>query len=327
MKPPILKLENLSKGFPIRSPLLRRTLAVVHAVNNVSFTVAAGSSLGIVGESGCGKSTLARLLMRIIPADSGTLTFLGKTLFSAAASEPQKQRTQLQMIFQDAASSLNPRMTVRRLVEEPLNIHKVCRTRSERLSRVKAALAEVELQDTFLARYPHELSGGQKQRVSIARAIILRPKLIIADEAVSALDVSIQAQILNLMQTLKTRFGIAFIFISHDLGVVKYFSEQVLIMYLGCVVEQADTKTIFKHPLHPYTQELMASVLLPVVPTAAQKRNRPTLQGEPPSSINPPAGCHFHPRCLHVLEKCRTVTPVLKQHGKRQWAACHLYDA
>lgn len=320
----ILKVDSLTKHFPVRKGLLMREVAQVKAVDGVSFDLKAGETLGIVGESGCGKSTLGRTIVRLYDPTKGTIEFKGKDLHALKGAALRKQRKEFQMIFQDPYSSLDPRKTVASIVREPLDIHSVG-SPSERLQVVKELLQKVGLNPETLNRYPHEFSGGQRQRISIARAIALKPELIIADEPVSALDVSIQAQILNLMKALQKEMGITYLFISHDLSVIEHFCDTVAVMYLGKIVEIAPREELYAHPKHPYTQALVRAI--PKVGRGKRLKHE-TLEGEVPSPINPPSGCPFHPRCSQRIEGCDSKIPQLKAYSNstNHNVSCHLYE-
>jgi oligopeptide/dipeptide ABC transporter ATP-binding protein len=309
----LLEVRNLSKVFPAR-----HGQGVVKAVNGVSFSLAAGTTIGIVGESGCGKSTLARLILQLIAPSDGDVIFEGESLLFTEAAKLRRRRRDLQIVFQDPYASLDPRMTVGRIVAEPLDIHRVGRRR-ERKARVFELLDLVGLDRDAAGRYPHEFSGGQRQRIGIARAIALEPKLLILDEPVSALDVSIQSQILNLLMDLKARLKLSYIFISHDLSVVRYVSDAVAVMYLGRVVEHGPAERVLDEPQHPYTKALVSAV-----PDMAKRAERIVLKGDPPSPESVPRGCPFHPRCAQALAVCREALPEFRAARGRQ-VACHLY--
>ncbi|MBF0442323.1 MAG: dipeptide ABC transporter ATP-binding protein [Oligoflexales bacterium] len=307
MKENLVEVENLRKVFPIYGGIFYRKVAEVHALNGVSFSVNEGETLGIVGESGCGKSTLAKTLLRLYRADGGRALFLGRDLFSLDSKNMFEMRKNIQMIFQDPYSSLNPRMTIGDIIREPLDIYKVG-DRRQREGRVEEMIDIVGMRKNVLSRYPHEFSGGQRQRIGIARSIILKPKLVIADEPVSALDVSIQSQIINLMSDLQREFKLTFIFIAHDLSVVEYVSDRVAVMYLGHIVEISDRKSLFENPAHPYTESLLSAI---PVKDPRQKKRRVILEGDVPSPISLPKGCPFHARCPRVMDACRAESPVL----------------
>jgi oligopeptide/dipeptide ABC transporter ATP-binding protein len=300
----ILEVRGLKKHFPIKRGLLGRTVGRVKAVDGVSFDLARGETLGLVGESGCGKTTAGRTLLRLLdPVTAGSATFLGMDLFALRGEELRKARRHMQIIFQDPYGSLNPRMTVESIVGEALQIHGLVDSRADRRDRVQGLLKEVGLDPVrHITRYPHEFSGGQRQRIGIARAIALDPDFIMCDEPVSALDVSIQAQIINLLQSLQERKNLSYLFVAHDLKVVEHISHRVAVMYLGEIVETAPSEALYENPVHPYTKALLSAI--PVAdPTVETKRE--ILTGEPPTPINPPAGCHFHPRCKHAEDRCR----------------------
>ena len=319
---PVLKVENLKKHFPIKGGLLLRQVGTVFAVDDVSFELKPNETLGIVGESGCGKSTLGRTIIDIYHPTAGKVELNSKEFNKVSHSEKQKLRKDIQMIFQDPYSSLNPRLTIERIVGEPLRVHTEL-SEDEIHNRVVETLQRVGLGERALARYPHEFSGGQRQRIAIARAIILKPKLVIADEPVSALDVSIQSQILNLMKSIQDEMGNAFLFIAHNLSVVRHMSHRVAVMYLGKIVELADKNDLFENPLHPYTHALMNAN--PVL-GRRRVRGQGILKGEMPSPINPPTGCHFHPRCPYAQDVCKTQKPELKNVGtesSKHLVSCH----
>ncbi|GAB6985931.1 dipeptide ABC transporter ATP-binding protein [Nocardioides pyridinolyticus] len=320
---PILEVRDLRMYFPVKSSgLVRRTIGHVQAVDGVSFQVPAGGSLGLVGESGCGKSTTGRMITRLYEPTSGSILFEGKDIAKTSARGLKPLRREIQMIFQDPYTSLNPRQTVGSIVGAPLAIHRIV-PKKKILPRVQELLETVGLNPEHYNRYPHEFSGGQRQRIGIARALTLQPKLLVADEPVSALDVSIQAQVVNLLQDLQKEFGIAFLFVAHDLAVVRHFCPEIAVMYLGKIVEIADRETLYNRPNHPYTQALLSAV--PDVKQAAigGRRERIRLQGDVPSPINPPSGCRFRTRCPLAQEICARVEPPLLQIGKRHKVACH----
>ncbi len=319
----ILEVTNLRKYFPVKSSgLVRRTIGQVQAVDGVSFQVPRGSSLGLVGESGCGKSTTGRLISRLYEPTSGSMRFDGREIGNLSSKQMLPLRSQIQMIFQDPYSSLNPRHTVGTIVGTPLRVHKMV-PEKQVLPRVQELLEFVGLNPEHYNRYPNEFSGGQRQRIGIARALALQPKLLVADEPVSALDVSIQAQVVNLLQDVQKEFDIAFLFIAHDLAVVRHFCPEVAVMYLGKIVEVADRETLYEHPHHPYTQALLSAV--PDVRQAAigGRRERIRLEGDVPSPINPPSGCRFRTRCWMAQEICAKQEPPLLQIGKSHKVACH----
>ena len=318
--PPVLEVKDLKKHFPIQKGLLRRTAGHVFAVDGVSFAIAPGETLGLVGESGCGKSTVGRTVLRLIEPTAGSITLDGEDITRLGKVELRPYRRRMQIIFQDPFSSLDPRMSAGDIVGEPLRVHGVARGR-DRIARVAALFERVGLRRAQMGNYPHQFSGGQRQRIGIARALALEPKLIIADEPVSSLDVSIQAQVLNLMIDLQRELGLSYLFISHNLAVVEHVSHSIAVMYLGRIVEYTDKKTLFTAPLHPYTESLLAAV---PVPDPAIKRNKRVLQGDVPSPVNPPSGCHFHTRCPYAVERCKVEEPLLREVRPGQLVACHL---
>ncbi len=319
---PLVQVQNLVKYFPVRSGLLQRIVGWVKAVDDVSFHIYEGETFGLVGESGCGKTTIGRTLLRLLPATSGNVIFDGKDLFDLNASQLKKMRREIQIIFQDPYSSLDPRMPVGESIAEGLRVH-TGKTGRERQDIVAEMLGRVGLRPEHAQRYPHEFSGGQRQRIGIARALALRPKFIVCDEPVSALDVSIQAQVLNILHDLQDDFGLTYLFIAHNLSVVEHFSDRVGVMYLGKMVEMATREDLYRDPLHPYTQALMSAI---PVPDPTLKRQRILLQGDVPSPLNPPAGCRFHTRCPLVFDKCRVEEPPFKDYGNEHFAACWLLE-
>ena len=316
---PLLRVENLVKHFPLQKSLFRRDTAVVHAVDGLNFELAAGETMALVGESGCGKSTVGRLVLRLLEATSGKVWFDGEDLMSLGSAQMRARRRELQMIFQDPYSSLNPRMTVEQTLTEPLALHRLARGRHR--ERAAELLDLVGLAPQYLQRYPHEFSGGQRQRIGIARALAVEPRLIVCDEPVSALDVSIQAQVVNLLQDLQRRLGLSYIFIAHDLAVVKHISSHVAVMYLGQIVEYADKESLFAQPRHPYTQALLSAIPLP---EPGLQRQRILLQGDVPNPIDPPSGCRFRTRCPHARARCTEEVPALKVEDGRS-VACHFW--
>jgi oligopeptide/dipeptide ABC transporter ATP-binding protein len=321
----LLEVHDLRKHFPIKTGILRRTTGHFYAVDGVSFSLDRGETLGLVGESGCGKSTTARVVLRLVEATSGSVTFEGIDVMSASRLDTQRLRRDMQIIFQDPYASLNPRMRVRAIVGEALDIHRVG-TPAERKRRVYDLLETVGLNAEHADRYPHEFSGGQRQRIGIARALALNPKLIICDEPVSALDVSIRAQVVNLLKDLQDELGLTYLFIAHDLSLVKHVSDRVAVMYLGKIVEIADSGMLYDRPQHPYTEALLSAVPIPD-PGTERTRRRIVLEGDVPSPANPPAGCVFHPRCCRARDVCKGAMPVLQSTGgdagPRHEVACY----
>jgi oligopeptide transport system ATP-binding protein len=321
---PLLRTVDVVKHFPVRSGTVRRrSTEAVHAVDGVSLQVSRGETLGVVGESGCGKSTLGRLLVRLHEPTSGRIVFDGTDISTLSRKELRPYRREMQIIFQDPYASLNPRKRVVQLVGDPLHIHKVG-TQAEIRRRVQELLEVVGLSAHHINRFPHEFSGGQRQRIGVARALALSPQLIVADEPVSALDVSIQAQVVNLLDDLQDEFHLTYVFIAHDLGVIRHVSDRIAVMYLGLVVEIAPADPLYEQPIHPYTEALVSAI--PSIETdgeAARPRERIVLEGEVPSPIDPPAGCRFHPRCRYATEICASETPALADFGGGRFAACH----
>jgi len=319
---PLLEVRQLKKHFPIKGGLLGRTVQRVHAVDGVSLTLRRGETLGLVGESGCGKSTLGRTILRLYEPTAGQLSFAGVDLLGLNPKQLRHQRRDMQIIFQDPFSSLNPRMTVGRVLAEPFLIHRIG-TRQELDGRIRTLLETVGLPAEAADRYPHEFSGGQRQRIGIARAIALNPKLIVADEPVSALDVSIQSQILNLLVDLRKNLGLSYLFVAHDLAVIEHISDQVAVMYLGKIVEYTSGDELYAKPSHPYTRALISAI---PVPSLDAKKARQVLKGDVPSPINPPSGCHFHPRCPLATKRCSVEVPELRDIGttsKQHLVSCH----
>jgi len=323
-EPPLLEVRNLKKHFEIRKGLLSRIAGHVYAVDGISLTVERGETLGLVGETGCGKSTTGRTILKLLEPTSGTIHLRGEDITALAPSEMRPHRREMQIVFQDPYSSLNPRMTAGAIVGEPLLIHGVSSGR-ERDERVAALFERVGLARESMAKHAHEFSGGQRQRIGIARALALNPGLIVCDEAVSALDVSIQAQVVNLLIDLQQEYRLSYLFIAHDLAVVEHISHRIAVMYLGRIVELADKAALFERPLHPYTEALLSAV--PVPDPDAERGGRIVLSGDVPSPLAPPAGCHFHTRCPYAMARCREVTPLLRELAPGHWSACHLHDA
>ena len=319
---PILEIKGLKKHFPIKTGFFNKVTGHVRAVDGVDFQVMPGETLGIVGESGCGKSTTGRTILRLLDPSAGEVLFNGKDLAKLSKEEMRRMRKDIQMVFQDPYASLNPRKTIRQILLEPLKVHGIGSSRGERMKRVEEIIEVVGLRKEHLDRHPHDFSGGQRQRIGIARALILKPKVIIADEPVSALDVSIQSQVLNLLKDLKKEFNLTLIFISHDLSVVRHLCDRIAVMYLGRVVEIADKKQLFTNPSHPYTRALLSAV--PIANPKA-KRERVILKGDLPSPANPPSGCTFHPRCPVANERCKTNIPILQDIDSGHHVSCHLF--
>jgi oligopeptide transport system ATP-binding protein len=317
---PLLEVEGLTKHFPIRGGLLSREVARVHAVDGISFGVARGHTLGLVGESGCGKTTAGKAILKLTEPTGGAIRYDGRDITALDRREMKPLRRKMQIIFQDPFSSLNPRHTVASIVAAPLEIHRLARGRAVE-ERIVDLLAKVGLPPEAMRRYPHEFSGGQRQRIGIARSLAVEPELIIADEPVSALDVSIQAQILNLLRDLQQQLGLTYVMIAHDLSVIRHISDRIAVMYLGKIVEIAPSDELYARPLHPYSEALLSAVPIPD-PDAARKRT--PLKGDVPSPIHPPAGCRFHTRCPHRFEPCDREMPEMKAAGERHFVACHL---
>ncbi|NMP22595.1 dipeptide ABC transporter ATP-binding protein [Sulfobacillus harzensis] len=315
----LLSVQDLTKHFPITGGLFSRVVGEVKAVDGVSFDIKRGETLGLVGESGCGKTTTGRTVLRLIEPTSGHIYFEGKDITKVSKQEMRNLRREMQIVFQDPFGSLNPRMSVGEIIEEPLVIHRIGNNQ-ERQKRVRELLEVVGLSAYHIRRYPHEFSGGQRQRIGIARALALNPKLVVADEPVSALDVSIQSQILNLMEDLQREFGLTYLFIAHGLNVIRHISDRVGVMYLGVMMEVADADEIYKHPLHPYTEALFSAIPMP---NPAARHERIILQGDVPSPVNPPSGCRFHTRCPIAQEQCKVERPPLKESAPGHWVACH----
>jgi oligopeptide/dipeptide ABC transporter ATP-binding protein len=319
-KKALLEVKELKQYFPIKGGIFGRTVNHVKAVDGVSFEIYEGETVSIVGESGCGKSTTGRAILRLDEPTSGKILFNGEDLLQLSKEKMRQMRRDLQVIFQDPYASLNPRQTVGRIIEEAMEILNVI-PKKERAQRTIELLEQVGLRADMVNRYPHEFSGGQRQRIGIARALAVQPKLLICDEAVSALDVSVQAQVLNLLKKLQKEYKLTYLFISHDLGVVRHISDRIIVMYLGNIVEIADKKSLFENPQHPYTKALLSAI---PAPTRKQKRERVILKGDVPSPINPPTGCRFHTRCPIATDQCKVNTPKLRQIETGQYVACDL---
>jgi oligopeptide transport system ATP-binding protein len=318
----LLEVRDLTKHFQIPGGI-GRAGGTVRAIDGVSFSIRRGETVGLVGESGCGKTTTGRCVLLLERPTSGMILFDGVDIAGLSPSELRGMRRRVQVIFQDPYSSLNPRMTIGQIIAEPIKVHGIIRDKAKREARVKELLEQVGLLPQHATRYPHQLSGGQRQRVGIARALAMEPSLIICDEPVSALDVSIQAQIVNLLEDLQKRLGLTYLFIAHDLSVVRHISDRVVVMYLGKIAEVADRKALYEEPLHPYTQALLSAVPIPD-PALEASRNRTVLRGEVPSPLMPPAGCVFHPRCPKAVQRCAAEIPPLREIKPDHWAACHL---
>lgn len=319
----LLVVRNLKKYFPIKGGFLKRTIGQVHAVEDVSFTIKKGETLGIVGESGCGKSTTGRTILKLIEKTSGEVFYKGRDIYAMPHAELRKLRTEMQIVFQDPYSSLNTRKTVAQIVGEALLQHKLVENKKQANERVSEVIEKCGLAPYHIRRYPHEFSGGQRQRIGIARALALNPEFIVCDEPVSALDVSIQSQVINLLTDLQQEMGLTYMFISHDLSVVKHISDRIGVMYLGSLVELAEKNEMYKNPLHPYSQALLSAI---PIPDPTVKRNRIILKGDIPSPAKPPSGCTFHTRCPYVMDRCKSDIPILKEVDKGHFVSCHLMD-
>ncbi|HEX4013896.1 MAG TPA: dipeptide ABC transporter ATP-binding protein [Candidatus Cybelea sp.] len=317
----LVEVKDLYKYFPIHAGLMSRHVADVRAVDGVSFTIREGETLGLVGESGSGKTTIGRLLLRLLPATKGEIVFENRDVLAMKRNEIRRLRRSVQIIFQDPFASLNPRMSIGEIIAEPLRIHGIASGKAAE-ARVRELLALVGLQPYHANRYPHEFSGGQRQRVGIARALAVDPRFIVCDEPVSALDVSIQAQVINLLEDLQEKFGLTYLFIAHDLSVVRHISTRVAVMYVGKIVELADRDALYQTPLHPYTQALLSAIPIPD-PVLEKRRKRIVLTGDIPSPVNPPPGCRFHTRCPVAFERCKTEEPALREYAPGHFAACH----
>lgn len=316
----IMEVADLKKHYPIKKDPQGST--AVKAVDGVSFSIYQGETLGVVGESGCGKSTLAKVIIKLLEETEGEILLEGTAINKLRGKKLKNFRKDIQMVFQDPYASLNPKWTIKRTLIEPLIVHKIGNTKKEKEKIVRKIMESVGLDESYLERYPHEFSGGQRQRIGIARTLILNPKLIIADEPVSALDISVQAQILNLFKDLQSEFNLTYMFITHDLSVLQYISDRVLVMYLGRIVEMGKTNDIFHHPRHPYTEALISAV-----PTVEDDtKERIIIEGDLPSPSSPPSGCHFHTRCPFAFDKCKSESPVLKEVEQGRWVACHLHE-
>jgi oligopeptide transport system ATP-binding protein len=320
--PPLLEVERLVKHFAVRRGFLGRQVGAVKAVDDISFAVAPGETLALVGESGCGKSTTGRLVLRLIEPTSGVVRFAGRNIFELRQHEVRTLRRAMQIVFQDPYASLNPRMTVEQILGEPLRLHGLVSGSQQLRERIEELLGFVGLSPHHARRYPHEFSGGQRQRIGIARALAVEPRLIVCDEPVSALDVSIQAQVINLLQDLQRRFDLSYIFIAHDLAVVKHIADRVAVMYLGKIMELAEKRTLFREPRHPYTQALLSAI---PVPEPALARDRMLIQGDVPSPMAPPPGCRFQTRCPFVRDRCREEEPLLDPAAPGHTVACHFW--
>jgi len=326
MTRPLVEVRNLKMHFPVHAGILRRQVGAVKAVDGVSFDIVEGETLGLVGESGCGKSTCGRAVLRLYDITDGEIIVDGRAIGQESQMSLRTMRPTMQMVFQDPQASLNPRMTVGAIIGEPLSEH-TRMSRAERIARVGELMDQVGLNRTFVNRYPHEFSGGQRQRIGIARALALNPKFIVCDEPIAALDVSIQAQVVNLLEELQGRLGLTYLFISHDLSMVRHIADRVAVMYLGKLVELAPRDALYDTPLHPYTEALLSAVPEPDPAKAGQKRDRIVLQGDVPSPANPPDGCNFSTRCPRVMEVCSRIDPEFREVQPGHWAACHLHDS
>jgi oligopeptide transport system ATP-binding protein len=320
----LVEVSDLKMWFPITRGVLQRHVADVKAVDGLNFDVYQGETLGLVGESGCGKSTTGRAILQLYKPTAGQVLFEGTDLVKIKGEDLRKMRRRMQMIFQDPYASLNPRMTVGSIVAEPLEVHNIG-TKSERMDKVRDLLKVVGLNPYFINRYPHEFSGGQRQRIGVARALAVNPAFIVCDEPISALDVSIQAQVINLLEDLQEQFGLTYLFIAHDLSVVRHISNRIAVMYLGKIMELADRDELYRNPMHPYSQALLSAVPIPD-PVIEEKRHRIILEGDVPSPVNPPKGCNFCTRCPKVLDMCREQEPEFRDYGSGHWVACWLHQ-
>ena len=321
----LLDVQNLKMYFPItQGVIIQRHIGDIKAVDDISFSIRAGETMGLVGESGCGKSTTGRAILQLYRPTDGRVYFKGEELTELKGEALRRMRREMQMIFQDPYASLNPRMTVGNIIGEPLEVHNIYSSKAERRERVQELLRIVGLNPYFVNRYPHEFSGGQRQRIGVARALAVNPEFIVCDEPISALDVSIQAQIINLLEDLQAELGLTYLFIAHDLSVVRHISDRIAVMYLGKLAELSDREELYENPLHPYTQALLSAVPIPD-PVIEEKRQRIILEGDVPSPANPPKGCNFSTRCPRVMDVCHEVDPEFKDVGGGHWVACHLY--
>jgi oligopeptide transport system ATP-binding protein len=318
----LLKVDNLVKHFPILAGVFQRQVGVVHAVDGISFDVQRSETFGLVGESGCGKSTAGRTILQLYRPTAGHVHFEGADLATMKGEDLRRMRRRMQMIFQDPYASLNPRMSIADIVSEPLFVHNIAKG-AEVTERVNEALVTVRLSPSFASRYPHEFSGGQRQRIGVARALVLQPEFIVCDEPISALDVSIQAQVINLLEDLQEKFNLTYLFIAHDLSVVRHISDRVAVMYLGILAEMAPRDELYNHPRHPYTQALLSAVPVPD-PVVEEKRQRIILEGDVPSPVNPPSGCRFRTRCPLAQKICAEQVPEWREVASEHWVACHL---
>ena len=322
----ILQVNHLKKYFPIKSGMVSKTVGYVKAVDGVTFNLKRGTTMGLVGESGCGKTTTGRTILRLSGEKTGgQVLFNGKEVYDLSPKEMRAMRTKMQIIFQDPSASLDPRMTVGEIIGEALDIHKLYKSKQDRTDRIKELLGHVGLNTEHANRYPHEFSGGQQQRVGIARALAVNPEFIVCDEPISALDVSIQSQVVNMLEDMQHEMGLTYLFIAHDLSVVRHISHRIGVMYLGTMVELAESYELNRHPLHPYTKTLLSAVPVPD-PQVSRSRQRIVLEGDIPSPMNPPSGCRFHTRCPYATEKCKQVVPTFKEYEKGHWVACHLLE-